>query len=72
MSRFSSPRWTEAFLVQLYQTGGDVTRSCGLVGRHRATVYAYRDRSPRFKGLWDAVLRRLSAEMEERARRRAG
>lgn len=60
-----------AFLESLIQTGGNVSRACGLVGMARQRVYEWRASDADFAAAWDEAVEAGTDELEEEARRRA-
>lgn len=65
------PRWVAAFLVALYETGGNVQCSAERAGVSRRAVYDYAHRSTSFTRMVAEVRARLESELVDRARLRA-
>lgn len=48
--------WMPVFLRSLYEHAGDVLKACAAVRPARSTVYAWRERCPRFAAAWDRIV----------------
>ncbi|HEX9734935.1 MAG TPA: hypothetical protein VGG06_23425 [Thermoanaerobaculia bacterium] len=48
--------WMPVFLRALYENDGDVVRACAAVKPARSTIYAWRDRCPRYAAAWDRIV----------------
>lgn len=48
--------WMPVFLRSLYEADGDVLKACTAVRPARSTIYAWRERRPRFARAWDRIV----------------
>jgi hypothetical protein len=61
----------QAAFLQYLREGYPVSRAAALAGVHRDTVYGWRERSPKFRRVWESAYAEGSDAVEEEARRRA-
>lgn len=61
----------EKFLLQLVETGGNVTTACEMVCLARKTMYEHRAKNKKFAEDWDKAVDKGIDRLEDEAKRRA-
>lgn len=66
-----TPKKKAEFLIQVVETGGNITRAAELVCLSRKTLYDYRAKDKKFAEAWDEAVDKGIDKLEDEAKRRA-